>query len=234
MDEYGDDMLDSNLDAYETYEEYLDDQMVPQDLFYLEDRDLARQLIEVGYHGKSEVLTPEQFSQRKQAQYEARKNQNAAQVKALTHESCPIEGKPFLMALAQREEALRNGRLTTILFIRDQKNKGEVSGYIDLADRMRTQDFKHIFMKKKLLQPQASDLSYYNWEGQSCSINDSPNFRVDANSDAGLLFRNKRDRKVIYVNPDLESPGDGTTRSEIECDEYTQVVFFDHTTRRKH
>ena len=208
--------------------------MVPQDLFYLEDRDLARQLIEVGYHGKSEVLTPEQFSQRKQAQYEARKNQNAAQVKALTHESCPIEGKPFLMALAQREEALRNGRLTTILFIRDQKNKGEVSGYIDLADRMRTQDFKHIFMKKKLLQPQASDLSYYNWEGQSCSINDSPNFRVDANSDAGLLFRNKRDRKVIYVNPDLESPGDGTTRSEIECDEYTQVVFFDHTTRRKH
>ena len=57
MDEYGDDMLDSNLDAYETYEEYLDDQMVPQDLFYLEDRDLARQLIEVGYHGKSEVLT---------------------------------------------------------------------------------------------------------------------------------------------------------------------------------
>ena len=138
MDEYGDDMLDSNLDAYETYEEYLDDQMVPQDLFYLEDRDLARQLIEVGYHGKSEVLTHQQFTQRKQAQYEARKNQNAAQVKALTHESCPIEGKPFLMALAQREEALRNGRLTTILFIRDQKHKGEVSGYIDLADRMRT------------------------------------------------------------------------------------------------
>ena len=42
------------------------------------------------------------------------------------------------MALAQREEALRNGRLTTILFIRDQKQKSEVSGYIDLADRMRT------------------------------------------------------------------------------------------------
>merc|ERR1712151_212977 len=87
MDEYGDDMLDSNLDAYETYEEYLDDQMVPQDLFYLEDRDLARQLIEGGYHGKSEVLTHQQFTQRKQAQEEARKNQNAAQVKALTHES---------------------------------------------------------------------------------------------------------------------------------------------------
>ena len=137
------------------------------------------------------------------------------------------------MALAQREEALRNGRLTTILFIRDQKQKSEVSGYIDLADRMRTQDFKHIFMKKKLLMPQPSDLSYYNWEGQICSINDSPNFRVDANSEEGLKFRNKRDRKVIYVNPELEDPGDGTTRTEIECEEYTQVVFFDHTTRRK-
>ena len=99
---------------------------------------------------------------------------------------------------------------------------------------MRTQDFKHIFMKKKLLLPLPSDLSFYNWEGQVCGINDSPNFRVEANSDAGLLFRNKRDRKVIYVNPDLDDPGDGTTRQEIECDEYTQVVFFDHTTRRKH
>ena len=62
---------------------------------------------------------------------------------------------------------------------------------------------------------------------------DSPNFKVDANSDQGLLFRNKRDRKVIYVNPDLESPGDGTTRTVVETDKYTQVVFFDHYTRRK-
>jgi len=35
---------------------------------------------------------------------------------------------------------------------------------------------------------------------------------VDANSDVGLLFRNKRDRKVINVDPMKEKPGDGTTR----------------------
>jgi hypothetical protein len=35
--------------------------MTDQDLFYLEDQELARQLIEVGYHGKGEILTREQY-----------------------------------------------------------------------------------------------------------------------------------------------------------------------------
>ena len=65
-------------------------------------------------------------------------------------------------------------------------------------------------------------------------FNDSPNFKVDANSEQGLLFRNRRDRKVINVNPYVEQQaGDNCTRTEIECEEYTQVVFFDHETRRK-
>ena len=41
-------------------------------------------------------------------------------MKALAHANCPIEDDPFLLALAKREEALRNGRLTTIIFIRDE------------------------------------------------------------------------------------------------------------------
>lgn len=110
-----------------------------------------------------------------------------------------------------------------------------MSGYIDLADRMKKEDFKQYFMGKKELVPKETDLSYYNWDGQKASINDSPNFRTDANSDQGLLFRNKRDRKVICVNPDNDNPGDDTTREEIDgCEKYTQVVFFDHMTRRKH
>ncbi len=35
--------------------------MQEEDLFYLEDNELARQLIEVGFHGKGEVLTRKQF-----------------------------------------------------------------------------------------------------------------------------------------------------------------------------
>ena len=39
-------------------------------------------------------------------------------------------------ALQQREESVRNGKLTTIIFIRDQNAKGqEISGYIDYGHR---------------------------------------------------------------------------------------------------
>lgn len=48
---------DNALVEFQNYEQYLDSMMTPEDLFYLEDQELARQLIEVGYHGKSEILT---------------------------------------------------------------------------------------------------------------------------------------------------------------------------------
>ena len=112
--------------------------------------------------------------------------------------------------------------MTTIIFIRDiSKGKNEVSGYIDLAHRLKTEDFKPIYEGKVKLRPKPTDLSYFNWDGQVALHSDSPNFRVDANSDVGLLFRNRRDRKVINVDPSKETPGDGTKRIEIDCDDYT-------------
>ncbi len=59
-----------------------------------------------------------------------------------------LSGFPFLQALADREERVRNGRLTTIIFIRDITVKGigkpkrEVSGYIDYAHRLKTENFE--------------------------------------------------------------------------------------------
>ncbi len=70
-----------------------------------------------------------------------------------------------MKALAEREELVRNGRMTTIIFIRDQKKgKNEISGYIDLAHRLKTEDFRLYFEGKKTLLPKPSDLSYYNWD----------------------------------------------------------------------
>lgn len=109
--------------------------------------------------------------------------------------------------------------MTTILFIRMIKAGSEISGYIDLAHRMKTEDFKEVF-NGALIVPRPSDLSYFSWESSVCYINDSPNFRTDASSEGGLMFRNKRDRKLIDVNPEAPSPGDGTDRKTIECPEF--------------
>ena len=77
------------------------------------------------------------------------------------------------------------------------------------------------FEGKRKLLPRATDLSYYNWRTGLCLFNDSPNFKVDANSgQQGLLFRNKRDRKVINVDPN-KKPEDNMKRTEIVSPEYT-------------
>ena len=93
---------------------------------------------------------------------------------------------------------------------------------------MKTENFNEIFSGNKSFQLKKGDLSYFDWTTGHAEMNDSPNFRVQAEGKEGLLFRNKRDRKMINVNPAEKEPGDFTTRKEIECDEFTQVVFFDH------
>ena len=56
--------------------------------------------------------------------------------------------------------------------------------------------------------------------------------QVIAENEKGLLFKNKRDRKVINVDPKAV-PGDNSTRTELQTDEYIQAVIYDHVTRRR-
>jgi len=138
-----------------------------------------------------------------------------------------------LQQLAHREELVRNGKLASIIFIRDRNHKGhEVSGYIDYAYRLKTEDFAAYFSQKKRFIPKPSDLSYYNWKTQKSTSNSNVNFQVIATQEEGLLFKNKRDRKVINVDPSADV-GDSSTRTEVETDDYLQVVIYDHMTRRK-
>ena len=58
-DDYGNEMVGNDLEEYATYEDYLDSRMEENELFYLEDKDLARQLLSVAHHGKGEILTKE-------------------------------------------------------------------------------------------------------------------------------------------------------------------------------
>ena len=68
----------------------------------------------------------------------------------------------FLNYLAEKEESVLNGRRLIIIFLR-YINKHEISGYIDLADRLKNENFKPYFEGKKILKPKPSDLSYFNW-----------------------------------------------------------------------
>jgi hypothetical protein len=61
----------------------------------------------------------------------------------------------------------------------------------------------------------------------------APPLQVIADDESGLLFKNKRDRKVINVDPRASKPGDNSTRHELATSEHLQVVLYDHVTRRR-
>ncbi|KAM6429784.1 cilia- and flagella-associated protein 299 [Rhynochetos jubatus] len=137
----------------------------------------------------------------------------------------------FLRALAEREEANRTGKISSIIFIRDRNSRRqEVSAYIDYAHRLTTDDFEVYFSGKKRLFPRNTDLSFYNWDRNVSTSNSSPNYQVIAENACGLLFRNQSDRKIINVDPKAY-PGDNTTRTPVETDLYLHAVIYDHIVR---
>lgn len=149
----GDEGNDTVLAEFSTYEEYLSSKIQDADLKYLGDSELAKQLVELGYRGSGETLKREEFEARKQAEL-ANDSQKASEVKQLASANCDLSEYPFLHALAIREELVRAGKLTSIIFIRDvTASKQEVSGYIDYAHRLKTENFEPYFQRKKKLMP---------------------------------------------------------------------------------
>ncbi|EFJ28131.1 hypothetical protein SELMODRAFT_411413 [Selaginella moellendorffii] len=163
------------------YEEYLDSQISATDLFYLEDIDLARKLIELGYRSNAEIMTRSQFVAQKEAAEQARLLALKKVPKKIFSSGKDLSGFPVLQALAEREIPIRNGTLSTIVYIRDFNAKGH---------------------------------------------------EVVAEGDAGVMFKSKKDRKMLNVHAAMD-PGDNSTRTEIPTHEYKQAVLFDHVTRKK-
>ena len=92
----------------------------------------------------------------------------------------------------------------SIIFIRDRNNKNqEISGYIDYAHRLKTEDFEPYFTGKRKLLPKPADLSFFNWENQMITSNNTPNYQVIAENTSGIMFKNKRDRKILNVDPQV-------------------------------
>nr|XP_012775816.1 uncharacterized protein C4orf22 homolog isoform X2 [Maylandia zebra] len=211
-----------SLTQFKCYEDYLDSKVTPLDLFYFK-KELALKLVEHGHRGT--VLSREEFEERKaavQAAEAAKSNAFYDRSRPVTLASAGKELKDnFLKALAEREEANRSGKMTSVIFIRDHNTLGqEVSGYIDYTHRLKTQDFEPYFSGKKRLMPARSDLCYYNWKTQVSTSNSSPNFEVIYDDPNGLLFKNKRDKKILNLDP-LQQVGHCRMAHISECDPTT-------------
>lgn len=76
-----------------------------------QDEELARQLVELGYRGSGETLKREEFEARKKAEREKHLRKDNAP-KPLFSMGKDLSAFPFLQALANREELVRNGKLT--------------------------------------------------------------------------------------------------------------------------
>ncbi|KAA6379052.1 MAG: putative flagellar basal body protein [Streblomastix strix] len=221
-------------DRIKTYEDYLDTQISEDDLFYLEDQDLAREMVELGFRGRGNALKREDYEFRKRAAEQLKKAKADQAPQVLASEGKDLANFPFLQALAHREKLVREGRLAVIIFIRDYNSKQqEVSGYIDYGARLKTEKkFDQYFLRKAKLLPRPTDLSYYNWDTQTLKSNSSANFDVIADNVSGLQFKSKRDRKTIVVDPHTPQT-EKTVRRDINTHEYIQVVLFEHTTHRR-
>lgn len=171
--------------SFATYEDYLDTQITPQDMYYLDNQDLARHIVELGYKSKN-MLTRQQFEDLKKKNADAinqdtlatvRKNKKRRERMASYGQN--LTDFPLLKWLAEREGSVRNGEKSVIIFIRDFDAKGnEVSGYIDYGHRLKNEDFEEYFTRKKRFMPKTSDLSYWNWKTQTLRHNHSSTFTV--------------------------------------------------------
>jgi hypothetical protein len=91
----------ANLDVveqFDTYEDYLDSQLTETDMNYLEDEEMARQLVELGYRGLGDTIRREDFEARKRLLHE-KTNQKHAQPKKLASADKDLSQCPFLEVL---------------------------------------------------------------------------------------------------------------------------------------
>jgi hypothetical protein len=127
----------------------------------------------------------------------------------------------------------------------------EISGYIDLSDRLqRDHSFaKYVIISVQPAQanllPRRNDLSYFDWDSGQCVVNDSASFQVLTDQPDGMVFRYKKDRKLVhawsqkYNDGKLTLPGQdedtgaNVQRVSVVSTEYLQCVFYDHLVRRK-
>ncbi|XP_066594548.1 cilia- and flagella-associated protein 299-like [Prorops nasuta] len=216
---------DMSLLDCKSYEDYLDAAITTEDVCYLRNLKIARQISELGYRRTGETLDRNTFYQRAKAVKDI--VYPIQRPYELTSEFVQSNDK-FLQELALRENANRLGYISTIIFLRNSsKHQSEVSGYIDFKERLTKENLLPIFQGKKKLWPQCTDLAFYNWKTEKSYLNKTLYYEPLIDQKYGLVFKNRNDRRIIIVNPKL-SPGRNTTRIRIYSTLYKHVILYDH------
>ena len=223
----------NEFQKYQTYEEYLDERVTEEDMFYLDDPELARRIVELSSKGNYVLSRTEFEYKRKEANKDLLPEINNKY--NICSQGLVFEPNTLLYALAKREEMIRQGKLSTIIFLRDIVAGHEISGYIDYSYRLNTEDFTNYFIQSdtnaKKFTPKKCDLSYYNWTTNVLHYNNSPTFQVVIDNSKGLLFKHRKDKMII--NPDTKASDNHSHKTILKTDQYLQVIIFDYATRRK-
>ena len=216
---------DALIAKFESYDDYLDHNVSSTDKFYIDDAEMARYVIQIGGR-KAGLLTQAEFVAKKNAII-ASQRYRMRRTRAVARQCAYDAGDSvFLAAIAARDAALGNRSMVSILYLLARNNKGqEISGYIDLGEKLLDTDYGKLLSGKSRLLPSRKDLSYYNWATrQSYQRSESLNFQFLPNPN--LSFRVKADQTVISVN----TPP--TSRLEFSAgDFYIEAAFFDHNTK---
>ncbi|XP_058464991.1 cilia- and flagella-associated protein 299-like [Malaya genurostris] len=226
---------DIRLLEFSTHQEYLQSLVTTQDLRYLGHKQNGLRLYQTGYRSLTKAAFESRRSEIGDFLY-ATQDPNVYFSRGLQTTNT------FLAELATRERPNRLGILSTIIYIRYCRKNAEISGYIDYEQALRRTnkdkenalDWKAIFKEERTLYPTKIDLSYYNSKTDRIFKRNSRNYIVICDPIKGIIFRNIYDRKDILPDPIGGYFGTNTTRTEIECDVYEQVVLYDHVQRRNY
>lgn len=96
-----------DVSGYSTFEDYLDTKVTSEDMFYLGDPEMARQVAELGHKGK-EMLTREEFEQLKKRDTETPKRVQKKEEK-LCGFGKDVYDYPLLQFLKEKEKDARSG-----------------------------------------------------------------------------------------------------------------------------
>ncbi|KAK3913105.1 Cilia- and flagella-associated protein 299 [Frankliniella fusca] len=221
---------DRRLMKFKTYEDYLDSLVADQDELYLRGAE-ARILAELGYRTTGDTLTRGQFHKRVRA---ATASLYPSRSQYQEDNDGVLITDPLLRELAGRERANRAGLLATIVHLQMMTSLGyEVSGYIDFADRLSREDWVPYFQGRRILEPNRSDLAFYHWRIDQGRFKSTPNFKVVPDPRRGLLFKHRKDRLRVCVDPSAPSPGPSTTRTRVSSPLYANCVIYDHVVRQR-